>query len=96
MSRILVAPAALDDLERLIATHTLPADTPVRVRKSIEPLADFPLLGASLDGRWRDFRFLLGPWRWLLIVYAYDRDSDVVAVVTMQDARSSTAVTAAR
>ena len=96
MSRILVAPAALDDLERLIATHTLPADTPVRVRKSIEPLADVPLLGASLDGRWRDFRFLLGPWRWLLIVYAYDRDSDVVAVVTIQDARSSTAVTAAR
>jgi plasmid stabilization system protein ParE len=96
LSRILVAPAALDDLEQLIATHSLPAGTPVRVRRSIEPLGDFPLLGASLDGRWRDYRFLLGPWRWLLIVYAYDRAADVVAVVTIQDARSSTAVTGAR
>jgi plasmid stabilization system protein ParE len=96
LSRILVAPAAASDLERLIVTHSLPADTPARVRKSIEPLKDFPLLGASLEGRWRNYRFVLGPWRWMLIVYAYDRDTDVVAVVTIQDARSSSAATADR
>jgi plasmid stabilization system protein ParE len=96
LSRILVAPAAASDLERLTVTHSLPADTPARVRKSVEPLEDFPLLGASLEGRWRNYRFVLGPWRWMLIVYAYDRDTDVVAVVTIQDARSSSAATADR
>jgi len=96
VTRVLVAPAATDDLQRLIATHSLPPDTYVRVRRSIEPLASFPLLGASLEGRWHAYRFVLGPWRWMLIVYAYDGDTDVVAVVTIQDARSSTAATATR
>jgi len=96
VARVLVAPAAAADLERLIVTHSLPADTPARVRRSIEPLANFPLLGASLEGRWRNYRFVLGPWRWMLIVYAHDSNTDVVAVVTIQDARSSTAATADR
>ena len=94
MPRVLVAPAAAADLERLILTQSLPADTMARVRRSIEPLATFPLLGASLEGRWRDYRFVLGPWRWMLIVYVHD--TDTVAVVTIQDARSSTAATADR
>jgi hypothetical protein len=81
------------ELARLITTHSLPADTASRVRRSIEPLADFPLLGASLEGRWRDFRFVLGPWRWMLIVYAYDDEVDLVSVVTIQDGRTSTAAT---
>jgi plasmid stabilization system protein ParE len=93
MSRVLIAPEAAADLSRLIATHSLPADTPSRVRRSIEALAHFPLLGASLEGRWRDFRFVLGPWRWMLIVYAYDDEADLVAVVTIQDGRTSTAAT---
>jgi Plasmid stabilisation system protein. len=96
VARVLVAPAAAADLERLIVTHSLPADTPARVRRSIAPLANFPLLGASLEGRWRSYRFVLGPWRWMLIVYAHDSNTDVVAVVTIQDARSSTAATADR
>ena len=100
MPRVLVAPAAAADLERLILTQSLPADTMARVRRSIEPLATFPLLGASLEGRWRDYRFVLGPWRWMLIVYVHDTDTDTdtdtVAVVTIQDARSSTAATADR
>jgi len=96
VTRVLVAPAATADLQRLTVTHSLPADTSLRVRRSIDPLATFPLLGASLEGRWHDYRFVLGPWRWMLIVYAYDGDTDVVAVVTIQDARSSTAVTATR
>jgi plasmid stabilization system protein ParE len=93
VSRVLIAPEAAADLTRLITTHSLPADTRSRVRRSIEPLARFPLLGASLEGRWRDFRFILGPWRWMLIVYAYDDEADLVAVVTIQDGRSSNAAT---
>ena len=96
MSRVLVAPAAAADLARLIATHSLPADTRSRVRRSIEPLARFPLLGASLEGRWRDYRFVLGPWRWMVVVYAYDDETDVVAVVTIQDGRTSDAASSAR
>jgi hypothetical protein len=96
VARVVVAPAAATDLERLTVTHSLPADALGRVSKSIEPLAQFPLLGASLEGRWDKYRFVLGPWRWMLIVYAYDRGADVVAIVTVQDARSSTAATAAR
>ncbi|MBI2773874.1 MAG: hypothetical protein HYX56_05225, partial [Chloroflexi bacterium] len=44
----------------------------------------------------RDFRFLLGPWRWLLIVYAFFEDEDRVVVVTIQDARQSNVATAER
>jgi plasmid stabilization system protein ParE len=94
MARVLVSPAAAADLGRLIATHSLPADTQARVRRSIEPLARFPLLGAQLEGRWRDYRFILGPWRWMLIVYAHDLETDVVAIATIQDGRTSTAATA--
>ncbi len=94
MARVLVAPGAAADLARMIATHSLPADTQARVRRSIEPLGQFPLLGAPLEGRWRDYRFVLGPWRWMLIVYAYDAETDVVAVATIQDGRTSTAATA--
>jgi hypothetical protein len=94
VARVLVAPAAADDLARMIATHSLPADTTARVRHSIEPLRRFPLLGAPLGGRWRDYRFILGPWRWMLIVYAYDPGADdVVAIVTIQDGRTSAAAT---
>ena len=94
MARVLVAPAATADLARMIATHSLPADTRARVRRSIEPLARFPLLGAPLEGRWLGYRFILGPWRWMLIVYTYDREADVVAIATVQDGRTSAAATA--
>jgi hypothetical protein len=92
--RVLVAPAAIADLGRLIATHSLPTDTRVRVRRVIEPLARFPLLGAPLEGRWSGYRFILGPWRWMLIVYAYDTETDTVAVATIQDGRTFAAATA--
>jgi plasmid stabilization system protein ParE len=95
VARVLVAPAASDDLARMIATHSLPADTPARVRRSIEPLGQFPLLGAPLAERWRDYRFILGPWRWMLIVYAYDPSTDIVAILTIQDGRASAAATTA-
>jgi plasmid stabilization system protein ParE len=91
MARVVVAPAAAEDLERLIVTHSLPPDTADRVWRSLQPLAAFPRLGAPLDHPWDGFRFVLGPWRWMVIVYAYDETSDQVGVPTIQDGRSSRA-----
>ena len=79
----------------MITTHSLPTDTRDRVRRSIEPLARFPLLGALLEGGWERYRFVLGPWRWIVIVCAYDVETDVVTVATIQDGRTSAAATAA-
>jgi hypothetical protein len=84
---------AVEDLDRLILTHSLPADTKARVKRSLRTLERFPRLGRELEGRWSPFRFILGPWRWLLIVYIYDEQDDIVLVATIQDARSSSAVT---
>jgi plasmid stabilization system protein ParE len=86
-----LTPAAAEDLDRLIFTHSLPANTKERVKRSLRPLADFPLLGQMLSGRWEGFRFILGPWRWMLILYVFDPDSDQVSVVTIQDGRSARA-----
>ena len=93
MARVEVAATAVADLDRLIRTHTLPKDTKRRVRKSLTPLRRFPELGPQLTGRWREFRFVFGPWRWMLIVYVYLEDDDRVVVVTIQDARSSGSAT---
>ena len=86
-------PAAVDDLAQLVRTHSLPPDTRDRVGRSLEPLARFPLLGAPLSGRWAAYRFVLGPWRWMLLIYVYDADADLVAVVTVQDGRTAGAAT---
>jgi hypothetical protein len=69
------------------AALSLPTDTRQRVRRSLGPLSRLPLLGPELEGRWEGMRFLLGPWRWMLLVYEYRPDEDRV-VVTIQDARS--------
>lgn len=90
-----ITPTAIEDLERLILTHSLPSDTRARVQRSMRPLERFPQMGAELSGRWSPLRFVLGPWRWLLIVYGYDEERDLVVVVTMQDARSFSAATSA-
>lgn len=89
MARVVVTPAAVEDLEQLIVTHSLPADTRERVRRSLRALEQFPLLGAPLEGTWHGFRFVLGPWRWLIVVYTYDDEDDRVAVVTIQDGRAT-------
>lgn len=88
--------AAVEDLDALISSHSLPADTRLRVARSLRGLEQFPLMGAQLDGRWENFRFVLGPWRWLLLVYVFIESEDRVVVVTIQDGRSSAAATAAR
>ena len=89
MARVELSAAAVGDLARLIASHSLPADTRDSVRRSLAPLQRFPLLGPALEGRWTGFRFVLGPWRWMLIVYVYLEDADRVVIVTIQDGRSS-------
>lgn len=91
MALVELAAAAAEDLDRLIVTHSLPANTKERVKRTLKPLERFPLLGAELHGRWQDFRFVLGPWRWMVIVYVYLEDEDRIVVVTIQDGRSSTA-----
>lgn len=93
MARVEVARAATEDLDQLIRTLSLPAETRERVKRSLQPLARFPRLGPELAGRWTGFRFVLGPWRWLVIVYVFEESEDRVVVVSMQDARSATAAT---
>lgn len=96
MATVVVTPTAAADLERLIASHSLPSDTIGRFKRAVEPLGPFPLIGGSLHGRWAPYRFVLGPWRWMLVVYAYEEEADRVAIVTIQDARSSRAATSLR
>lgn len=97
MARVEVSAAAAEDIARLQVTHRLPSDTVARIRRSLESLRRFPRLGAPLNsGGWEGFRFVLGPWRWMVIVYDYYEDDDLVVVATVQDGRSSSAATASR
>jgi hypothetical protein len=96
VARVELAVAAVEDLDSLIRTHSLPADTRARVARSLRALERLPLMGPALSGRWEGFRFVLGPWRWLLLVYVFIEPEDRVVVVTVQDARSSTAATTTR
>jgi hypothetical protein len=96
MPRVELAVAAVEDLDSLIRTHSLPRDSRARVVRSLRALERFPLMGPALGGRWEGLRFLIGPWRWLILVYVFMESEDRVVVVTIQDARSSTAATATR
>jgi hypothetical protein len=96
VAHVELAVTAVEDLAGLIRTHSLPADTRARVVRSLRALERFPLMGPALSGRWEGFRFLLGPWRWLVLVYVFIESEDRVVVVTIQDARSSAAATATR
>jgi plasmid stabilization system protein ParE len=96
VARVELVLAAVEDLDTLIRTHSLPPNTRERVCRSLRSLAQFPKIGPALAGRWDGFRFILGPWRWLILVYVYIEAEDRVIVVTIQDARSSMAATAHR
>ncbi|MGC2374639.1 MAG: type II toxin-antitoxin system RelE/ParE family toxin [Solirubrobacteraceae bacterium] len=93
MTDVGLSPEAVEDLDRLIITHSLPADTRPRVKRSLGTLERFPRIGRELDEPWSPLRSTLGPWRWLLIVYTYGEQEDSVVVLSFQDARSSHAVT---
>ena len=91
MARVEVSRSAVTDIDRLIRTHSLPKNTKQRFKSAVRPLGRFPRFGPELGGRWSGFRFVLGPWRWILVVYVYLEDEDRVVIVTVQDARSSRA-----
>ena len=69
MASVVVTQTACRSLETLIETHSLPASTVDRVRRALEPLRQLPSFGAPLEGRWSGFRFILGPWRWTIILH---------------------------
>ncbi len=94
MAKVGLSVPAVDDLDRMIVTHSLPSDTRLRVRRSLRVLEQFPRIGRPLEGRWEPMRFILGPWRWMLIIYSYEEPDDIVLIVAFQDARSSAAATA--
>ncbi|MPZ71809.1 MAG: hypothetical protein GEU74_01040 [Nitriliruptorales bacterium] len=85
---------AIEDLDRLIAVLSLPTDTRDRVSRGLRVLERLPRLGPELHGRWTGLRSLLGPWRWMIIVYRYEEEDDRVIVLTVQDARSAVSPTA--
>jgi len=92
-----VSSATAEDIARLKVTHRLPPDTNERIKRSLRSLARFPRLGTLLEGGgWDGFRFVLGPWRWLVIVYDFDEEHDLVVGVTVQDGRSSSSAAASR
>jgi plasmid stabilization system protein ParE len=92
VARVEVSRTAAADLERMIRTHSLPKNTKQRIKRALRPLGRFPRLGPELGGRWSGFRFVLGPWRWMLVAYVHLEEVDRVVIVTIQDARSSLAV----
>ncbi len=96
MTRVVVTEAAVGELRALITSHSLPDDTIERVRRSLRPLEEFPELGAPLGGAFADRRFLLGPWRWMIVIYRFDPDRDLAAVLAILDGRTSSSPTANR
>lgn len=89
MPRVELSRRAVENLGWLITTHSLPPGARERVRRVLQQVATFPNLGRELEGRWADHRVVLGPWRWMLLVYRIDDPNDRVVVVTVQDARST-------
>jgi plasmid stabilization system protein ParE len=89
VARVELSSTAAEDLSRLIRSHSLPRDTRARFKHSIEPLGRFPRIGPEIADRWEGFRFVLGPWRWMIVVYVFLEDEDRVPIVTIQDGRSS-------
>ena len=61
----------------------------MRVRHSLRALETFPLGGRALGGRWAEARFVLGPWRWMILLDRDEEAAERVYIVAMHDARSS-------
>lgn len=96
MARVVLTDAAVGELRELIDSHQLPDGTAGRVRRSLRALEDFPELGAPLSGVFAGRRFLLGPWRWMILIYRFYPDRDLVAVLAIIDGRSSSSPAANR
>jgi plasmid stabilization system protein ParE len=96
MATVIVTPTAERNLDTLIRTHFLPDSTQARFRQSLQQLRQFPESGSILQGRRPGLRFILGPWRWMIVVYRYYEDADQVRIVSVQDARSARSQTTSR
>ncbi len=93
MASVELSAVALQDLDGLIETRSLPSNARERVRQRLEVLEAFPRVGRRLEGRWHSYRVLIGPWRWMLFVYLVLDEEDRVLIVTVQDARTGDAAT---
>jgi plasmid stabilization system protein ParE len=89
VAQVIVTPQAQRDVEAAISTLELPEDTWARIAGSLRVLETFPLAGPQLEGRWAPTRSILGPWRWMILLYRFDEASDRVFVIAMHDARSA-------
>lgn len=87
MPKVTVSTAAVASLDRLIITHSLPADTRGRVRRCLEILEEFPQFGRQLEDRWAPLRFVGGPRRWMILIY--EQRGDEIRVVAIEDGRSA-------
>lgn len=96
MASVIVTPTAQRNLDALIATHSLPESTRERFRQSLEQLRVFPLVGVLLPSRQPELRFILGRWRWMIVIYPYYEDNDQVRIVSVQGARSARSATSSR
>jgi hypothetical protein len=92
----LVTRAAGQDLSELMAEHSLPDDTRMRVKERLRPSPDPPpsmprLQDGGVDpgSSW----FLVGPWGRMLIVYEQVGELDTLFVTTLKDARRADAAT---
>lgn len=93
MPRLEWSEQALAGLDQLVLSHSLPADTRLRVEQSAQVLRRFPRFGPELrtlpDGA--ELRFLIGPWPWLVIVYLYLVSERRAVVVSIEDGRAASA-----
>jgi plasmid stabilization system protein ParE len=89
MATIIVTPQAQRDIEAAISALELPADSWGRIAVSLRVLETFPLAGPQLEGRWAPLRSIVGPWRWMILLYRFEQSSDQVFVIAMHDARSA-------
>jgi plasmid stabilization system protein ParE len=96
MARVVVTARAERDISMIIRSHGLPSDARDRLKRSLRPLEAFPELGAQLGAPFAGQRFLLGPWRWMIVIYELDPGADAVVVLRVIDGRTSTSPTAAR
>ncbi len=93
MADVIVAPRAWIALDDLIVTRSLPDQSRSRVVATMISLTVFPERGRPLRGPWAGFRYVLGPWPWMLLVYEYQPEADMVAIVAIEDARTIRAAT---
>lgn len=96
MARVVVTARAERDVRELVRSRTLPVDTPRRIWRALEPLEMFPDLGAKLGGSFAGQRFVLGPWRWMIVIYELDADAHTVVILRVLDGRTSTSPLANR